>query len=773
MKKTIIRILAIILCCSCSTTKHIPDDEQLYTGIKEIEFIGQKEYASSEIGEKAVEEISAALSTPPNAAIAGSSKYRGIPFGLWWYNMFKDSKNKLGKWLFKRFATTPVLISSVNPELRAQVAENVLDYYGYFNGKVTSEVITSKKNPKKAKVAYTVTLHEPYIYDSIAYKNFSHGVKTLIDSTYNNRRLKVGEQFSLNNLLEERERLNTLLRNNGYYYCQTDYFSYKADTINSPGHIQLHIQPTEGLKPEIRKPWYIGNMNLRILENSPTTSTSYNRIKSDTIKLKNLTYIYNGKKPPVRPGAIMRNTYLRNGMLYSQEKQQQTLQQLSQMNIFGNINFSFTPRPDSDTLDMNMTARLDKPYDFMFELNATSKSNSQIGPGSKISIARNNIFRGGETLKLTLQGSYEWQTDKTLKGRQAVINSWEIDADVSLTFPRLFFPIIHRRNLRFPATTSFRIYGDQLNRSGFFKMVHVGGEATYKIFTKRTTTHTITPFRLTYDMLQRTTAKFDSIAAANRSIAQSFRDQFIPAMQYTFTYDNATTGHRNKTWIETSATAAGNITSLLFMAYGKKWNTKDKHLFNNPYAQFLKLTTEIRQLYRIDANNYIAGRFMAGAIKSYGNSAYAPYSEQFYVGGANSLRGFTVRTIGPGSYHPDEETRYSYLDETGIIKLEMNLEYRFRLFAQLHGALFIDAGNVWLMEKEETRPGGELTLKNFADQIALNTGFGLRYDLEFMILRLDFGIPIHAPYNTGKSGYYNIPDFWKGVNWHFAIGYPF
>ena len=286
-----------------------------------------------------------------------------------------------------------------------------------------------------------------------------------------------------------------------------------------------------------------------------------------------------------------------------------------------------------------------------------------------------------------MQGSYEWQTDGSLKGRQAVINSWEIGADVSLTFPRLFFPIIHRRHLRVPANTMLHIYADQMNRSGFFKMVHVGGEVTYNIFSKRTTTHTITPFRLTYDMLQRTTARFDSIAADNRSIANSFRNQFIPAMQYKFTYDNGKTHHRNKTWLEVSATSSGNITSLAFAAFGEKWNKKDKNLFNNPYAQFLKLTTEIRQLYRINSKNHIATRFMAGIIKSYGNSSYAPYSEQFYIGGANSLRAFTVRTIGPGSYHPEKETRYSYLDETGTLKFEANAEYRFNMFGDLNGAL--------------------------------------------------------------------------------------
>lgn len=768
MRRGVIYILTLLIICSCSTTRLIEDGEQLYTGTKKIHFEGQKEFASGEIGETAITEVEAALAATPNASIAGSSKYKGIPFGLWWYNAFGNSKGKVGEWFFRNFATTPVLISKVNPELRSHVATNVLSYYGYFNGKVTPTIITDKKNPKKAAVEYNVTLHRPYILGNIEYRGFSGNADSIITASSRSSLLKSGEQFSVKNLSGERERINTLLRNNGYYYSQTGYIEILADTVNRPGEVDLRLQPIKGLSANVKRPYRIGHLYLRVNDNKSRYGAA-----TDTQTRGNVSYIFTGDKQPVRRGAILRNIFLRHGELYSQQEQQRSLQQLSKMNIFGSVNFNFTPRPESDSLDMFVTAQLDKPYNFTFELNATSKSNSQIGPGSKVTLSRNNIFRGGEILKLSLQGSYEWQTDGSVKGRQAVINSWEIGSDVSLTFPRLFFPVIHRRYLRFPATTALRLYGSQMNRSGFFKMVHVGGDVEYKIYTKNTTTHTVTPFRLTYDMLQRTTAKFDSIAASNRSIANSFRNQFIPAMQYTFTYDNTPTPHRNKTWLEVSATSSGNVTSLLFAAFGEKWDKKDKNLFKNPYAQFVKLTAEIRQLYRINAKNHIATRFMAGVIKSYGNSDYAPYSEQFYIGGANSLRAFTVRSIGPGSYHPDKETRYSYLDETGTLKFEANIEYRFGLFGDLNGALFVDAGNVWLLEKDESRPGGEFKLDSFAKQIALNTGAGLRYDLEFMVLRLDFGVALHAPYDTGKSGYYNIPNFGKGFAWHFAIGYPF
>ena len=771
MRKLYIVALFVMLLTSCSTTRLITDGEQLYTGIKAIEFVEEEKYANTTTGETAVEEVTGALECAPNGAILGSSKWRALPLGLWWYNGFHDSKTKIGKWFFNTFATDPVLISNVNPKLRAEVATEVLKYYGYFNGKVTSEIVTNKKNAKKAKVKYIVTLNEPYRYDSIEYNNFPASADSIIKATLRNRLIRQDEQFNAAAMEEERTRLSGLFKNNGYYYYQPGYIKYLADSINTPGKIKIRVQPEKNLPARVLRTWKFGNTNIRVTKSN--AAGERNTITNDTIGSRFFRYVYNGKKPPVKLDALLRNIQIRPGELYSYDKQQSAFKRLVQMNIFSNINFNLTPRGDSDTLDIDITTQLDKPYDFTFELNATSKSNDQIGPGSKISLARKNVFRGGETLKFTLNGSYEWQTDKNVKGRAAVINSWEVGADVSLSFPRVFFPFIHRRHLRIPATTSLRLHTDLMNRSGFFRMIRAGGDATYKIYSHSTTTHTVIPFRLSYDMLLSTTEKFDSIAKHNRSIENSFRNQFIPAMQYTYTYDNTNTYHRNKTWIETSVTSAGNITSLIFYAFGKDLNQKDKNIFGNPYAQFIKGTAEMRQLWKIDNNQYIATRIMAGAIYSYGNSEYAPYSEQFYIGGANSLRAFTIRSVGPGSFRPDNENRYSYLDETGTLKFELNVEYRFRIISDLHGALFVDAGNIWLMKEDPERPGGELKASTFAEQIALNTGFGVRYDLSFLVLRLDFGLGLHAPYKTKRNGYFNLSPFKDGFAWHFAIGYPF
>jgi outer membrane protein assembly factor BamA len=225
-------------------------------------------------------------------------------------------------------------------------------------------------------------------------------------------------------------------------------------------------------------------------------------------------------------------------------------------------------------------------------------------------------------------------------------------------------------------------------------------------------------------------------------------------------------------WWQTTLASAGNVTSVLYRLGGEPFNKQGKTLWGVPFAQYVKLNSEYRYKYRIDRNNTIATRVAAGVICSYGNSTAAPYTEMFYAGGANSVRAFTSRSIGPGGTVP-QNNKYAFIDQVGDVRFEANLEYRFRILGNIHGATFLDAGNVWMLRKEESRPLAQFQLKNFPKQLALGTGVGLRYDMDFLVFRLDLGIGLHAPYDTGKSGYYNIPRFKDGLALHFAIGYPF
>lgn len=763
-KLHIIGIVCFLLgAASCSTTRNLPEDELLYRGIKKIDVLSQDESGN---GEQALEEIT--------AAVTQTTKYGFIlPYRLWAYNSFEKYEKGVGKWIFKKIAADPVYLSTVNPGTRTKVASNLLHDYGYFDGKVTYQVDTLK-NPKEIKVSYQIDMGKPYYIDTLTYEKFSPFADSLIRRSDSQRLIHSGDHFNVLRLNEERQRIIDLLRDNGYYYARTDFLTILADTIMRPGYVSLKIVPKSNIPQEALRTYRLGHTSVYL--------TGYNGERpTDSLQLRDFTIYYAGKKPGIKYGVLRKRFIYRSGEKYSQLRQNYTQEALARLGVFKFSEFQYTPRSNGgDTLDIRVNAMFDLPYNSELELNVKTKSTKQTGPGAFFSLSRRNFRRMGASLNLELRGSYEWQTSSTVDGESSVMNSYELGTSLSLEFPRLVLPWIRDRidPFRFPSQTNFKIYAEQVNRARYFKMLSFGGTVSYSFQPSRSMKHTVTPLHLAFNHLQRRTAAFDSIAEANPMLFHSLSDQFIPSVTYTFTYDNSWMKKRIRTWWENSITSAGNVTSLIYMACGKGFNTRDKEFLGTPFAQFLKFTSEIRPLYQISEKQQLAGRFMAGVVWAYGNKTIAPYNEQFYVGGANSIRAFTIRSIGPGRFHPSENSSYSYVDETGDIKLEANLEYRFRMMSNLfggnlNGAVFLDAGNVWLMRKDEARPGAEFTFSKFFDNWAVGTGIGIRYDLSFLILRLDWGIALHVPYETGKRGYYNIPNFKDGMGIHFAIGYPF
>ena len=763
-KLHIIGIICFLLgAASCSTTRNLPEDELLYRGIKKIDVLSQDESGN---GEQALEEIT--------AAVTQTTKYGFIlPYRLWAYNSFEKYEKGVGKWIFKKIAADPVYLSTVNPGTRTKVASNLLHDYGYFDGKVTYQVDTLK-NPKEIKLSYQIDMGKPYYIDTLTYEKFSPFADSLIRRSDSQRLIHSGDHFNVLRLNEERQRIIDLLRDNGYYYARTDFLTILADTIMRPGYVSLKIVPKSNIPQEALRTYRLGHTSVYL--------TGYNGERpTDSLKLRDFTIYYAGKKPGIKYGVLRKRFIYRSGEKYSQLRQNYTQEALARLGVFKFSEFQYTPRSNGgDTLDIRVNAMFDLPYNSELELNVKTKSTKQTGPGAFFSLSRRNFRRMGASLNLELRGSYEWQTSSTVDGESSVMNSYELGTSLSLEFPRLVLPWIRDRidPFRFPSQTNFKIYAEQVNRARYFKMLSFGGTVSYSFQPSRSMKHTVTPLHLAFNHLQRRTAAFDSIAEANPMLFHSLSDQFIPSVTYTFTYDNSWMKKRIRTWWENSITSAGNVTSLIYMACGKGFNTRDKEFLGTPFAQFLKFTSEIRPLYQISEKQQLAGRFMAGVVWAYGNKTIAPYNEQFYVGGANSIRAFTIRSIGPGRFHPSENSSYSYVDETGDIKLEANLEYRFRMMSNLfggnlNGAVFLDAGNVWLMRKDEARPGAEFTFSKFFDNWAVGTGIGIRYDLSFLILRLDWGIALHVPYETGKRGYYNIPNFKDGMGIHFAIGYPF
>lgn len=758
---------------SCYSTNALEEGEVLYTGIDDVVY---ENYEKNDHAVYVQEEVDAALACPPNGAFMGSSKVRmPFPIGFMVWNAFSKSETSFGKWMTKTFGKAPVTVASVNPEMRSVVATSVLKSHGYFHGNVTSYT-KQGSNPKKQKIGYRADMGQLFLLDSIEYVNFPPEAQEIIDSTWEEREIYKGAPFDIVSLDAERSRLSDLFRDNGYFYYQPGYASYLADTVARPGYVQLKLQCSDSLPPQALKKWYIGKIDL-------TLRKSFMEKTDSVHKGRRMTVHFSGKKMPVRRSALYRQIKIRPGRLYSYGDYLESANNLSNMGIFSMVDFKFTPRDStftSDSLDVAINCMFEKPYDFYVETNVTGKTTGFLGPQVVVGLTKRNTFGGGEKLDIRLHGSYEWQIGKNYGDNDVGINSYEYGGEVSLEFPRLLLPFEslwgskqRRRVRRFfmnPSTT-IKASSSIINRAGYFTRHIVSGELTYNFQTSHNFKHRLSPLVLEYNYMRRMSEEFAYVILVNPYLLMSMMDQFVPKLRYTLSYTNKDKSRCPISW-ETTISEAGNLLSLGYMAFGKKWNEQEKSMFNNPYAQFIKFETDFTKIWKVGDYSELVGHANLGMVYAYGNSTWAPYTEQFYVGGANSIRAFTARTIGPGDYYvPKEERGYSYMDQMGDMKLLFNLEYRDRLVSNLYWALFLDAGNVWTLKYDEDRPESHFKFKNFFSQMAVGTGLGLRYDLDFFVIRLDWGIGLHVPY--GSSGFYNIDKFWHGQRLNLAIGYPF
>ena len=729
--------------------------------------IVEADTADAPLRAHAINEAKVAFVSPPNNALFGSSRYRTpIPLGLWAYNAFVNDSTGLRHWLFRTFATQPIYISTVNPALRADVAESTLHNYGYFDSDVGYQVDTLKGG-RRAKLSYTLRLGMPWYYGKVEYRDSYPSIDSLLRATWHERLLREGEQLSYATLSGERNRLVTLLRERGYYYYRPEMISILADTSSIKGRVQLLVSPSANLPSYAIKPWYVGHTYFT-LKGAPNDKSQEN-----TLREGHISYLYQGKRLPIRKALLASRIDYHYGDLYSPTAQNGTQRELNRLGVLSAVSINYVPRDSThtiDTLDVYIDALLEPPYELSLEANLTAKSNDQIGPGMVAALSRKNLLRLSEVMQFRLKGSYEWQTNRVLRREGMVVNSFELGADVTMSMPQLLFPRSYNRPYERPVSTTARLYADWLHRGGFFRMLAFGGNLTYAFSSSDAMNHSVSPFVLTFNTLEHTTERFDSIMTANPAIGLSFRNQFVPSASYTLTYDNNAT-YRHPSRVTLNVASAGALASLLYATMGQALSHQGKSLLGTPYAQFIKGHIEACRYYRLAPHHTLATRLILGAIYAYGNSVVAPFSEQFHVGGASDLRAFPLRGIGPGSYHATG--RYAYIDHTGNLKFEANAEWRFPLLGQLNGALFIDAGNVWLLRNDPSRPGAQFRCKSFARDIALGTGLGLRYNLSVLLLRCDVGVPLHIPYATEKRGYYNVPHFMQGLCFHIGVGYPF
>lgn len=764
MKSTAIKILtlavAAVWCAACSTTRRLPEGELLYTGLKGVDYVYPSD-TTEKVPPALRSEISTAVYAIPNNYWKLLNWRYPFPLGLWVYNNWPDPPSGLRHWLYNKFVEEPVLVSEVRPHVRAHMIEESLRNSGFFRATATYELV-HPRNRKKASVLYTVHPGRPFAIDTVEYTGDTSRMGRMIDSiARRDPYLRAGSRYDIDSLAVARTRIANSMRNHGYFYFRPDYVEYLADSVMTPGAVALRVTLPSNVPQFASKPYKTGSVTMIVNRNRgrqiPDTVELDRGIRLIQMMPSNFRRQIAEESVMFKPGATMTV----RGMDFTQAL-------LSRLGIFRTISIDAVPDTTAaePTLNVTVNTTLDAPWQASAEMNIASKSNSYLGPGMSLAVTNTNIFGGGEQLGVALNGSYEWQTGSS---RSSVFNSYEAGITATLSVPRLLAPKFIPRNRLNMNWTRFQLNADLLNRPHFFKMAQFNASVNYDWRFRSYVSQTITPFKLTYTKLINTTAGFDSVMAQNPALALSFQNQFIPQIIYNYNYDRTFPSGDNLNWTF-SLQEAGNVFWSIYELCGVRGR---KTLFGTPFSQFVKGSAQIVYNKVVGQSRYLVGRIGAGAAHAYGNSSEVPYAEQFYVGGANSVRAFTVRSIGPGSYRAPGHTARDYFDQTGTFKFEANLEYRFPIAGPLNGAVFFDSGNVWLLHKDPARPGGLLKADTFFRDLATGTGAGLRFDISMLVVRADLGIGIHAPYDTGVSGYYNMPSFKKSLAFHLAIGYPF
>ncbi len=758
-------VLYVVLLCSCQGIKHIPEGEKLYTGTK-IKLTSQEKLRNKKDIKEAVE---VTIRPKPN------KKLLGMRPKIWFYYAAGDtSKNKFRKWVKTKLGEPPVLLSEVKPSETSKYIDARLFNIGIFNSLTTSQL---KENKKTASVEYTSQVHNPYTIGKVKFPADSLYLLKVVASNADKTLLKEGDDYKLDVLKNERSRIDAVLKDSGYYYFNADYISFVGDTIKDTKVINIKLV----LKPETPQR-AIESYRIKNITVNPEYSLGDNRRREaiDTLVVDSIVF-YN-REYIIKPSVLLRSIYFRPYDKYSRRNHNITLNRLMSMGNYKFVNVKFTDADSSSNNLLNALIQLTPipKRTFRSEINIVSKSNDFIGPHVNVNYKNRNTFNGAELLSLNLGGSLETQFSGSYKNTY----SYEIGPQVELFFPKFIVPFrLKKTGSFYVPKTRISVGYDYIKRTDYFNLASLQFIFGYKWKETAKTEHELNPVNINYTAVSNKSDKFNELLNENPFLKKSYEEQFIAGLFYSYTFnEQVVPEQKNQFYLNTTAELSGNTLSLIKKTfYGEKPSPDDPSRFaGTVYSQFARGTIDVRNNFNFKKKNKIALRLYTGVGTPYGNSSTLPYIKQFFSGGANSLRAFIINSVGPGTYNRENNTDASFLQQGGDIKLEGNAEYRCNLFSIFKGAIFLDAGNVWLLKKNPAINSEPFAFNRFYNELALGTGVGLRLDASFFVIRLDIGIPLRKPWlEEGNRWVADEINFgsgsWRSDNMIFnlAIGYPF
>lgn len=678
------------------------------------------------------------------AVVSDQSDYNAAPLSQY---VRQKEKPKLFSLFRNPFSRKPVIYDTLQARLSCQDLMTAMQNEGYMNAGVS---LYTETKGKKLKATYLLHPGQPFLIGKVNYDIQDEGIQQLLhlDQT-DNQQIKPGMRFTVETLDNERKRIAGLLSDNGYFRFNKDFIHFTADTVMGRKDIALTLQ--------LRK--YKPN------NNSPEVDHTRYLIRDVLFQSNDSDRIH------LRKQVLLNATAIKAGRPYDASALQRTYNNFARLQAVKYTNIKFAEVPDTNLLDCHIQISTNKPSTISFQPEGTNTA-GDLGAAASITYTNRNLFHGSEQLSIEFRGAYEAITG--LEGYQDQ-NYTEFSVETKLVFPRFLAPFLSKSfRRRQTASSEWAVSWNFQNRPEFHRRVFSSAWRYRWSEPKHHLNYRFDLLDLNYVYMPWISSTFkrdylDNAENRNAILRYNYEDIFIMKAGFTVSYTDGVDA------VRANFESAGNLLNGVSKGFGFKTNSQGQHtLFNIAYAQYVKLDFDYTHLFQFDKRNALALHAGLGVAYPYGNSTVLPFEKRYFSGGANSVRGWSVRELGPGKFK-GTDGRIDFINQTGDVKLDLNAEYRSSLFWKLQGALFIDAGNIWTLRNYAEQPGGQFKFTEFYKQIAASYGMGLRLNFDYFILRFDVGMKAVNPAYESEKEHWSIfhPKLSRDFDFHFAVGLPF
>ncbi len=755
LNHTLYFVFLILFFSACSSTKYLAADQNLYIGSK-IKFRDTPSISKNK--KKDIKaDLQSLIRPKPNSSILG------IRFKLWAYNVAgTPTGHGLRYWLKNKVGEPPVIASKSALEKNRQVLQNHLENKGFFKDSVT---LDSSVKSKKLTAIYTAIIESQYTIRNVSFPPDSSAVSIAIqNATKRFSFLKLKKTYDLDVIKKERDRIDLKLKDKGFFYFSPDYLIVNVDSTVGNHQVDMDVRVKHETPGEAKEVYRINDVVV----------FADNDINSDTTVSNPAVEHYAGytiidPQKKFQPKIFERTLVFKPGDIYQRTDHNLSLNRLTTLGVYKFVKARFE---NADTVAGNFLNAYyyltpTEKKSIRFQTTGLTRSNNTTGTELSINWRNRNLLKGAELFTASLYGGYETQ----ISGTAQHVNTIRTGFDFNLYVPRIIAPFRLNTNSAFVPKTRFNIGYELFNRTTQYTLTSIRGSAGYQWKESISKEHQLNLININYVQPENITDSFKNILRDNIALARSIEKQFIIGSTYNFNYNSQLTPNykTHNFYFNGNLDLSGNLLGLIMGANAS--DGQQKKIFNTPFSQYIRTEIDFRHYLNFRRLRSLNTRLIAGVGYAYGNSINMPFIKEFFAGGANDIRAFRARSLGPGSYNAAYFNPDYIPDQPGDIKLEMNMEYRAKLFSIVRWAAFLDAGNIWTRKEDPEKPGAKFT-NQFLNQIAVGGGLGLRFDINILILRLDVAVPLRKPYlNQGYKWVNQI-----GVSdfvYNLAIGYPF